>query len=75
MRQNLSSSAFEWLEGGYYVELESFSPKVLLKVVKQKINETIKTQLNQDKPSEIWLKYGIDFSTENTIIYSADSFS
>ncbi len=35
--QNLSSEEIKWLEKGYYIELESFSPKFLLKVVKKGI--------------------------------------
>jgi len=37
VRQNLSSKAIKWLENGYYLELESFSPKFLLKVIKKGI--------------------------------------
>ncbi len=47
VRQNLSSEAVKWLESGYYVELESFSPKFLLKVVKQGITQTNQAELNQ----------------------------
>lgn len=43
VRQYLSSLAVEWLENGYYLELESFSLKFLLRLVKQGINQTIKT--------------------------------
>ncbi len=74
VRQNLSSEAVKWLEDGYYVELESFSPKFLLKVVKQGITQTIKAQLNQGESSETWQESGVDYSTETVIIFSADSF-
>ena len=74
VRQNLSSEAIKWLESGYYVELESFSPKFLLKVVKQGITQTSQVELNQGEPSETWQESGVDYSTETAIIFSADSF-
>ena len=74
VRQNLSSEAIKWLENGYYLELESFSPKFLLKVVKQGITQTSQVELNQGESSETWQESGVDYSTETTIVFSADSF-
>ncbi|NET15911.1 MAG: hypothetical protein F6K08_25355 [Okeania sp. SIO1H6] len=40
VKQTLSKDELEWLEAGFYVELESFSPRKLLQVVSQGIAKT-----------------------------------
>ena len=74
VRQNLSSSAVEYLENGYYVELESFSPKFLLRVVKQGITQTTQAPLNQGELPETWQASGVDYSIETLVVFSSDSF-
>lgn len=73
VRQNLSSEAVKWLENTYYVELESFSPKFLLKVVKQGITQTSQIQLNQEESSDTWQE-SEGYSTADLVVFSPDSF-
>ncbi|GGA19919.1 hypothetical protein CYANOKiyG1_34680 [Okeania sp. KiyG1] len=40
VKETLSKDELEWLEAGFYVELESFSPRKLLQVVSQGIAKT-----------------------------------
>ena len=40
VKQTLSKDELEWLEAGFYVELESFSPRKLLQIVSQGITKT-----------------------------------
>ncbi|HAC64508.1 MAG TPA: hypothetical protein DCF68_13455 [Cyanothece sp. UBA12306] len=74
VRQKLSSEAVKWLESGYYVELESFSPKYLLKVLKQGINQTSQLQFNQEELPDNWQESERDDSTAALIVFSSDSF-
>jgi hypothetical protein len=68
VRQNLASEEIQWFENGHYVELESFSPKFLLKVVKKGISQT-----NQAQLSDKWAESD-GVSDTDLIIFSADSF-
>ncbi len=86
VRQSLSQEEIEWLESGLFVELESFTPKKLLRVVSQSIKETRrleKTSTNDQENNqerENWKiirddgEFAVGSSYASTIILASDSF-
>ena len=86
VRQSLSQEEIEWLESGLFVELESFTPKKLLRVVSQSIKETRrleKTSINyqeNDQERENWKvirddgEFAVSSRYDSTINITSDSF-
>ncbi|BAS55430.1 hypothetical protein NIES2135_52850 [Leptolyngbya boryana NIES-2135] len=68
VRQSLSKAELEWLDRGYYVELESFSPRRIIRVVTQGIAKSFEPN-NSDTLVEFEEN---DWSNSST--YYADSF-
>jgi hypothetical protein len=68
VRQSLSKAELEWLDRGYYVELESFSPRRIIRVVTQGIAQSLEPN-NSDTLVEFEENNWGESST-----YYADSF-
>ena len=66
VRQGLSADELTWLDAGNFVELESFSPQRLIKVINQGISQT---QTIESDGAIIWLGDGT-----GGYLYAADSF-
>ncbi|NEP37862.1 MAG: MFS transporter permease [Okeania sp. SIO2H7] len=85
VKQTLSTDELEWLEAGFYVELESFSPRKLLQVVSQGIAKTQAVANGYSSASDSSLDsgyssddgiilVGIDDDNRNTSFFASDSF-
>lgn len=74
VRENLSPEEIKWFEAGNYVELESFSPKFLLKVVKKGIIKTNQITLDKEELPNNWQESDTEYSGTALIVFSADSF-
>ena len=66
VRQGLSADELTWLDAGNFVELESFSPQRLIKIINQGISQT---QTIESDGAIIWLGDGT-----GGYLYAADSF-
>ena len=76
IKNDLTEKEIKWLEAGKYVELESFTPQRLLKVVSQGISKS--RQTNIDNSSGL-VDYGSpssgdDFDSCDTTIFADDCF-
>ncbi len=67
VRQGLSADELTWLDQGNFVELESFSPQRLIKIINQGISQS---QTLESDGAIIWLGDG----TSGGYLYAADSF-
>ncbi|NER04775.1 MAG: hypothetical protein F6K17_20310 [Okeania sp. SIO3C4] len=82
VKQTLSKDELEWLEAGFYVELESFSPRKLLQVVSQGIAKTQAVANGYSSASDNSLDsgddgiilIGIDDNNRNVGFFASDSF-
>ncbi|MDJ0554969.1 MAG: hypothetical protein QNJ68_11090 [Microcoleaceae cyanobacterium MO_207.B10] len=74
VKSTLSTDELAWLEAGFYVELESFSPRKLLQVAAQGIAKTqaIANGYSSDSDSSV---YSSDSSDEGIIFVSIDDDS
>lgn len=84
VKQTLSTDEIAWLEEGFYVELESFSPRKLLQVASQGI---VKTQaiangyssgsdssLDSPDSGDIVINFDDNSSSQNIVFFASDSF-
>ncbi len=67
IRQTLSADELTWLDQGNFVELESFSPQRLIRIINQGISQS---QTLESDGAIIWL----DDGTSRGYLYTADSF-
>lgn len=87
VKQTLSADELAWLEAGYYVELESFTPRKLLQVVSQGITKTqaiangsgsdLDISLDYSNNSDegvIFINLGDDSNSRNSGFFASDSF-
>ncbi|NET44790.1 MAG: MFS transporter permease [Okeania sp. SIO2B3] len=85
VKQTLSKDELEWLESGFYVELESFSPGKLLQVVSQGIaktqavangyTSTSENSLDSGDSSDDGIIFiGVDDDNRNVGFFASDSF-
>ncbi len=66
LRASMSAEELEWLETGYYLELESFSPQKLIQILQRAINESRELAVIED--GEGLANYS------NVGFYTVDSF-
>lgn len=84
VKETLSTDEIAWLEAGFYVELESFSPRKLLQVASQGI---VKTQaiangyssgsdssLDSPDSEDIVINFDDNSSSQNIVFFASDSF-
>ena len=84
VKETLSTDEIAWLEEGFYVELESFSPRKLLQVASQGI---VKTQaiangyssgsdssLDSPDSGDIVINFDDNSSSQNIVFFASDSF-
>ena len=76
IKEDLTEKEIKWLEAGKYVELESFTPQRLLRVISQGISKS--RQTNSDNSSG-FVDYGSpssgnDFDSCDTTIFADDCF-
>jgi hypothetical protein len=71
VRQPLSETELQWLESGYFVELESFTPQKLIQIVSRGIARL--QNLGEDVDENLILVGDVDTSG-GTFIYAADNF-
>ncbi|NET29772.1 hypothetical protein [Okeania sp. SIO1I7] len=85
VKQTLSTDELEWLEAGFHVELESFSPRKLLQVVSQGIAKTQAVANGYSSASDNSLDSGdssddgvmfidVDDNNRNVDFFASDSF-
>ncbi len=70
VRQPLSETELQWLEAGYFVELESFTPQKLIQIVSRGIARL--QNLGEDVDENLILVG--DGGSSGTFIYAADNF-
>lgn len=71
VRQPLSETELQWLEAGYFVELESFTPQRLIQIVSRGIARL--QNLGEDVDENLILVGDVD-SSSGTFIYASDNF-
>ena len=71
VRKPLTATEMKWLEAGYFVDLESFTPKKLIQIVSQGIAKM--QNLGEDVDDNLILVGGFG-SDEVTFIYASDNF-
>ncbi|MGD1806540.1 hypothetical protein ACP6PL_14025 [Dapis sp. BLCC M126] len=87
VKQTLSTDELAWLEAGFYVELESFSPRKLLQVASQGLAKTQAVANGYTSDSEssldlsdssdegvIFISFDNDSSSRNVVFFASDSF-
>ena len=84
VKPTLSTDELAWLEAGFYVELESFSPRKLLQVVSQGIAKTqavangytsaSDNSLDSGDSDDGIILIGIDDDNRNASFFASDSF-
>ena len=71
VRQPLTATETKWLEAGYFVDLESFTPKKLIQIVSLGIARM--QNLSEGVDDNLILVGGFG-SDEGTFIYASDNF-
>jgi len=71
VRQSLTATELKWLEAGYFVDLESFTPQKLMYIVSQGIGRM--QNLGEDVGDNLILVGGFG-SDDVTFVYASDNF-
>jgi len=71
VRQRLTATEMKWLEAGYFVDLESFTPQKLMQIVSQGIARL--QNLGEDVGNNLILVGGFG-SDDVTFVYAPDNF-
>ena len=84
VKQTLSTDEIAWLEEGFYVELESFSPRKLLQVASQGMAKTqaiangyssgSDSSLDSPDSGDIVINFDDNSSSQNIVFFASDSF-
>ena len=84
VKENLSTDEIAWLEAGYSVELESFSPRKLLQVASQGMAKTqaiangyssgSDSSLDSPDSGDIVINFDDNSSSQNIVFFASDSF-
>lgn len=69
IKKDLTDKEIKWLEAGKYVELESFTPQRLLRVISQGISKS-----RQSGSSDICVDYGSGGDGDDITMYADDCF-
>ena len=84
VKETLSTDEIAWLEAGFYVELESFSPRKLLQVASQGMAKSqaiangyssgLDSSLDSPDSEDIVMAFDDNSSSQSVVFFASDSF-